>query len=121
MDEETGGGGLMGTRIMGLPVIVWVGIVGIGVYLYLRHSSSASAGSPSTSGGGGSITTGNTRIQKGAVTIDVKGGNVQGQDQPQPPTPHKRRPTHHVTRSQREERKETPAQQRREKHRKGTR
>lgn len=68
-------------KIMGIPVIVWVGIVALGAYIFITHRSSQSAGSPSTSGGGGTATEGNTTLQKGAITVTVSQTNPQ----PKPP------------------------------------
>lgn len=73
-------------KIMGLPVIVWVGIVALGAYFIISRRSQ-SAGSPSTSGGGGTATEGNTRLDKGAVTVTI----TQTNPQPKPPVT-KRRP-----------------------------
>lgn len=77
--EQPGGGGFMSSRIFGIPTIVLIGGIAILAYLYFRHAQNAqAAGSPSTSGGGGTVTTGTTRVEKGAVTINV---TQQGSDQ----------------------------------------
>lgn len=86
-----GGGGMLTKKIMGIPVVVWVGGIALIAYLYLRNRS-GSAGSPSTSGGGGSVTTGSTRIDKGAIQVTI----TQGNPQPHLPHLHHRRTTWHT-------------------------
>lgn len=78
MENEEGGGGIMSQRVFGLPMPLAIAGVGLIVYFIFFRNSGGSQATPSTSGGGGTITTGNTQIQKGAVTIDVKGGAVSG-------------------------------------------
>ena len=65
------GGNIFTNRIMGVPGIVWLIGAGVLAYFIFFRNKGQSAGSPSTSGGGGTITTGNTQIQKGAVTVNV--------------------------------------------------
>lgn len=73
--DETGQQGGM-SHPLGVHWLVWLGIAAVGAYfLFFRNSSGGS-----TSGGGGTITTGNTTVDRGAVTIKVSQG------QPQPPT-----------------------------------
>jgi hypothetical protein len=72
------GGGIMGSRILGIPTIVWIGGVAIVVYfLFFRNSQAGQTGS--ATGGSGTVTTGNTTLQQGAITIDVAqgGGRVK--------------------------------------------
>lgn len=74
---EPDGGGIMSQRVFGMPMPLVIAGVGLIVYfIFFRNSSSSTQ--PSTSGGGGTITTGNTTIDKGAVSISVKGGNLPG-------------------------------------------
>jgi hypothetical protein len=81
MDPEApAGGGLMQSKIMGIPSIVWIGGIGLIVYfLFFRNSSSSSgssgaqAGTPT--GGSGTITSGDTTIDSGAVQVTVEGAN----------------------------------------------
>lgn len=94
MDPEAppgGGGGLMGSKIMGIPTIVWVGGVALIVYFLFFRNSSGSASGVSTSGGGGTATSGNTTIDKGAIQVSITQGNSH---QPKPPV-RGRRPGHH--------------------------
>ena len=91
MDEEQGGGGFLIGKIMGIPTIVWIAIVGIGAYFLLSRGSSSGA---SSSGGGGTATqSGTTDIQKGAIQISVSQENPN-KAQPKPPV-HKKIITHH--------------------------
>lgn len=89
MAPEGGGyapeGNIAMRRVLGLPLIAWLGIVALGAYLYLNHRSN-SAGSPSTSGGGGTATEGATTLQKGAITVTV----TQQNPQPGPRVPGRR-------------------------------
>ena len=78
--EKDQGGGMMQSRIFGLPTIVWVLGAAVLAYLYFSHRSSQSAGSPSTPGGGGTATSGTTRIDKGAIQV-----TVTQNPQPKPP------------------------------------
>lgn len=102
MPPEAGpgaGGGL--PRPLGIPVLVWVAAAAVIAYLVFFRGKGQSAGSPTTTGGGGTITTGDTTIDRGAVTVSVtqKGPaetsttTNEDQDQPQPPGPKPRR--HH--------------------------
>lgn len=88
-------------RVFGLPLIVWVGIVAVVAYLWFSHRSGNSGGGlfggltgggASTSGGGGSATSGNTRIDKGAVQITVSQdpAHHRHNHQPKPPV-HKKK------------------------------
>lgn len=69
---QPGAGNIFTNRIMGVPGIVWLIGAGVLAYFVFFRNKSQSAGSPSTSGGGGTISTGNTRIDKGAVTVTVQ-------------------------------------------------
>lgn len=90
MDPEMGGGGgLTGTRILGVPVLVWVAGIAVLAYLYFRSSGSSSPTGVTTSGGGGSISTGRTVLDKGAVQV-----SITQNPQPKPPV-WPRRPGHH--------------------------
>lgn len=74
------------TRKMG-PFPAWVWLAGAAVIAYFLFSrSKSSAGSPTTSGGGGQITTGNTKVAKGAVTVNInaKGAGTGGDDDDNP-------------------------------------
>lgn len=91
-----------------------VAAVAVGAYFLFFRNSSSSAGSPSTSGGGGSITTGNTTVQSGAITVNVSqpqgaededtgsggssgGGGGTGGGNPQPKPPRQTKiPGHHT-------------------------
>jgi hypothetical protein len=103
MSPEDGAGGGMGgiftAKIMGIPGIVWlIGAAGIAYFIFARKSSAASAGSPSTSGGGGTITTGQTTIDSGAVTVSVSQGGSGDTSNPQPtPTPPPKKSTGSAT------------------------
>lgn len=76
-----------------IPPLVWVGAAALLAYLYFSHQQSAQASTQGvkTSGGGGSIRTGNTRIAKDAIKIDVsmaddgQGKGKQHQPGPKPP------------------------------------
>lgn len=79
------------TRKVG-PFPAWVWLAGAAVVTYFLFTRKSTAGSPTTTGGGGSITTGNTRVQKGAVTVNISArpgsGGSDDDDNPQPgPTP----------------------------------
>lgn len=82
-------------RIFGLPVIVWIGIAAVIAFIWFSRRNSSSggggllggSGGDTSSGGGGSATSGNTRIDKGAVSITVTQGN---KGQPKPPMRHKK-------------------------------
>lgn len=83
----SGGGGLMGSKIMGIPTIVWVGGIALIVYfLFFKNANSGST--PTTSGNPGTNTqtTGATTLDSGAVTVTVNqtGADDTG-DQPSPP------------------------------------
>jgi hypothetical protein len=80
-EAAPGGGNFMTKKVMGLPIIVWVGGAALLAYIYFRSRSSASAGSPSTTGGGGTATTGGATLQKGAVQVTI----TQESPQPKPP------------------------------------
>lgn len=90
--EQPGGGGMMSSKILGIPTIVWVGGIALIVYFLFFRNSSQSAGSPSTSGGGGTIDqSGTTRVESGAVQITVTqnpqdndGDSDDGSGNPQP-------------------------------------
>jgi len=78
MDPEEGQGQ---PGIMHIPWWVWVaGAAVLAYFLFFRNSSSSDAAG-STSGGGGTITSGNTTVDSGAVTI-----SVNTNPQPTPPT-----------------------------------
>jgi len=86
---DEGGGGFAGSRILGIPTIVWIGGVALIVYfLFFRNSQTAT---PTTGGGGGTITTGATTVRKGAVTVNVttKG---QGQNEEEDKDKKKKKP-----------------------------
>lgn len=74
-----------------IPPLVWVGGAALLAYLYFSHKSAQSSTGLQTTGGGGSIRTGNTRIAKDAVRIDVsmaddgQGKGKQHQPGPKPP------------------------------------
>lgn len=87
MDPEQPGG-LTGSRIFGIPVIVLVAGIAVLAYFYFRSRSGSSSGI-NTSGGGGSASSGTTRLEKGAVRIDITQN-----PQPKPPV-RGRRPGHH--------------------------
>jgi hypothetical protein len=76
------------TRKMG-PFPAWVWLAGAAVIAYFLFARKSSAGSPTTSGGGGQITTGNTKVMKGAVTVNVSanGADHDSQSQPGPKPP----------------------------------
>lgn len=81
-------------KVFGLPLIVWVLLVAVVAYLWFsrRRLTGGSGGGGSSSGGGGSATSGNTRIEKGAVTISVSQDptRARGNHQPKPPV-HKKK------------------------------
>ena len=95
--QQPGAGNIFTNRILGIPGVVWLIGAGVLAYFIFFRNRGQSAGSPSTSGGGGTITTGNTTIEKGAVTVNVsqpqsstetETTNNQGQPGPKPPPRH---------------------------------
>lgn len=89
--ENEGGGGFMTRKFMGIPA--WVFLVGAAAIAYYMFSRNKTPVSNSTSGGGGSVRTGNTKVQTGAVRINVSGGTGGDEDkdhdkQPKPPHKH---------------------------------
>lgn len=89
-EAPAGGDNFLTRRIMGLPVVVWVGVVALGAYLFISHRSSSANGAVSESGGGGSARTGNTTIDKGAIQVTI----TQANPQPKPPVHHKKKTEH---------------------------
>jgi PASTA domain len=91
-DSMQGGGGLMGSRILGIPVLVWVaGAALIAYFIFSRSSSGSSGGGTSTAGGSDTLTTGNTTVESGAVRVVVNAGNDTDNPQPKPPVKGKTR------------------------------
>lgn len=63
-----------------------IAAVAAGAYFLFFRNSSASAAAPTSTGGSGTITTGNTTVDSGAVTVNVsQNGESSGGGQPSPP------------------------------------
>lgn len=86
MPEGEQGGNIFTNRILGIPGVVWLIGAGVLAYFVFFRNRGQSAGSPSTSGGGGTITTGNTRIEKGAVTVNVSQPQTSSETETEPGT-----------------------------------
>lgn len=98
------------TRKVGpFPAWVWLAGAALLAYLYFRHTQGAGggiAGSPTTTGGGGTITTGNTRVDKGAVTVTVNADKgIGNDDKDTDPDHHKHQhqPGHHHHKREKQE------------------
>jgi PASTA domain len=69
---EGGGGGIMSSRILGIPTLVWVAIAALGAYyLFFRNKSGATAGGTSSAGSSDTLTGGTTTVDSGAVQVSV--------------------------------------------------
>lgn len=89
--ESEGGGGFLQKKILGMPA--WVVLAGAALLAYWYFSKHGSAAANTTTGGGGSVRTGNTKIESGALRINVSGGTGGDEDkdkdkQPKPPHKH---------------------------------
>lgn len=91
-------GGFLTSKFLGLPMIVWLGLVAVGAYFLISNGSLGGGGGGSTSGGGGTATSsGTTSLQRGAVQIRVTQAiprhGPEHNPQPKPPV-HKKMVTH---------------------------
>jgi|SRR5215472_82115 len=77
-----GEGNFFTRKVGGMPAWVWLAGAAVVVYFLMSRQSSQQ---PTTSGGGGSITTGPTKVAKGAVTVTVNAGkDSETSENPQP-------------------------------------
>lgn len=81
-----GEGNFFTRKVGGMPAWVWLAGAAVVVYFLMSRQSSQQ---PTTTGGGGSITTGSTKVAKGAVTVTVNAGEGQGDNDQPSPTPEK--------------------------------
>lgn len=79
-----GEGGFFTRKVGGMPAWVWLAGAAVVVYFLMSRKS---AGNPTTSGGGGQITTGNTRVDKGAVSVTINARGAGGGDDDDNPQP----------------------------------
>jgi len=79
------GGGFLSQKFMGIPAWIFLAGAAVLAYLYFSHQNQAPANM--TTGGGGSVRTGNVKVEKGAVRINVNGSGADV-DNPQPKPPH---------------------------------
>lgn len=86
-----------GQGFMNWKGLLIVAAVAAGAYFLFFRGSSSSAAAPTSTGGSGTITTGNTQVDSGAVTVNVSQGN-DGGGQPTPPG-QDTIPGHHVVTS----------------------
>lgn len=78
-----------GQGFMNMKGLLIIAAVAAGAYFLFFRNSGGSAAAPTSTGGSGTITTGNTRVDSGAVTVNVSqgaaGGDSDGGGQPTPP------------------------------------
>ena len=86
--------GIAGGKTAGIPNLLLIGGVVLVVYfLFFRNSQSGASGQDQTTGGGGTITTGDTTVGTGAVTLNVTQGSSSSQSgKPGSKPPGRRKP-----------------------------
>jgi hypothetical protein len=83
-DPPEGGQSFLTMKFMGIPALVWVAVVaGVAYWLYSRNASSTAAAGSSSAGSSDTLTTGNTTVDTGAVSISIDASG--NSDQPTPP------------------------------------
>lgn len=74
-----GGGSFLTAKFLGIPALVWIaGVAAIAYWLYYRNSAASGGAASSTAGANDTLTTGDTTVDSGAVSISIDASGDTG-------------------------------------------